>query len=81
MVENMILSMAQRGQITNKLGEPELINILESINKQASANTPKVKVINIINDCLNFFVNYRSLIIFIIIVLSANIYYQAIIIL
>lgn len=44
MVENMIISMAQRGQIPGKLGEPALINILESINQQMSKNSPSVKV-------------------------------------
>ena len=39
MVENMILSMAQRGQLPGKLGESELINILESVNKQISKKT------------------------------------------
>ncbi|XP_058796233.1 programmed cell death protein 5 [Phymastichus coffea] len=43
MVENMIIAMAQRGQIPGKLGEPELINILESINKQTNKSTPTVK--------------------------------------
>ncbi|KAJ8686516.1 hypothetical protein QAD02_022310 [Eretmocerus hayati] len=43
MVENMILAMAQRGQIPGKLGEPELINILESINKQTSKKPSTVK--------------------------------------
>ncbi|CAB0038448.1 unnamed protein product [Trichogramma brassicae] len=44
MVENMICAMAQRGQIANKIGEKELISILESINRQTSSTTSKVKV-------------------------------------
>ncbi|XP_014220004.1 programmed cell death protein 5 [Copidosoma floridanum] len=43
MVENMILAMANRGQISSKLGESELIKILESINKQTTQKTPVVK--------------------------------------
>ncbi|KAL7291386.1 programmed cell death protein 5 [Trichogramma pretiosum] len=43
MVENMICAMAQRGQIANKIGEKELISILESINRQTSSTTSKVK--------------------------------------
>lgn len=43
MVENMLLRMAQTGQIMGKLGENELINILESINQQ-TAKTTTVKV-------------------------------------
>jgi programmed cell death protein 5 len=44
MVENMIVSMGQKGQIIGKLGEKELINILENINKQTSKKTTSVKV-------------------------------------
>lgn len=44
MVENMILSMAQRGQIQGKMSEEQLISILESINKQTAKKTPTVKV-------------------------------------
>jgi len=43
MVENMIIAMAQRGQISGKLGEQALINILESINKQTTKAAPVVK--------------------------------------
>ncbi|XP_001602438.1 programmed cell death protein 5 [Nasonia vitripennis] len=43
MVENMILSMAQRGQLSGKLGEQQLISILESINKQTSKKATTVK--------------------------------------
>ncbi|XP_017877396.1 programmed cell death protein 5 [Ceratina calcarata] len=39
MVENMILSMAQRGQLPGKLGEKELISLLESINQQTQKET------------------------------------------
>ncbi|XP_011505007.1 PREDICTED: programmed cell death protein 5 [Ceratosolen solmsi marchali] len=43
MVENMIVSMAQKGQLMGRLGEKELINILESINKQTSKKSVSVK--------------------------------------
>lgn len=39
MVENMIINMAQRGQLPGKLGEKELINLLESINQQTKQKT------------------------------------------
>ncbi|XP_034189692.1 programmed cell death 5 [Osmia lignaria lignaria] len=39
MVEDMLLSMAQRGQLPGKLGEKELINLLESINQQTQQRT------------------------------------------
>lgn len=39
MVENMILSMAQRGQLPGKLGEKELISLLESVNQQTQRKT------------------------------------------
>ncbi|XP_075225056.1 programmed cell death 5 [Lycorma delicatula] len=39
MVENMLLRMAQTGQIMGKLGENELINILQSINQQTTKTT------------------------------------------
>ncbi|XP_076247342.1 programmed cell death 5 [Calliopsis andreniformis] len=39
MVESMILSMAQRGQLPGKLGEKELIDLLESVNKQTQRKT------------------------------------------
>lgn len=39
MVEDMILNMAKRGQLPGKLGEKELINLLESINQQTQQKT------------------------------------------
>ncbi|XP_071566780.1 programmed cell death protein 5 [Temnothorax nylanderi] len=39
MVEEMLLSMAQRGQLPGKLGEKELINLLESVNQQTQKRT------------------------------------------
>ncbi|XP_034947125.1 programmed cell death protein 5 [Chelonus insularis] len=39
MVEEMLVSMAQRGQLPGKLGEKELINILESVNQQTQKTT------------------------------------------
>lgn len=45
MVENMLISMAQRGQIMGKMDEDELIGILEKISEQTNRQT-KVKVSN-----------------------------------
>ncbi|XP_006612398.1 programmed cell death protein 5 [Apis dorsata] len=39
MVEDMILNMAQRGQLPGKLGEKELISLLESVNQQTQRKT------------------------------------------
>ncbi|XP_003403349.1 programmed cell death protein 5 [Bombus affinis] len=39
MIEDMILNMAQRGQLPAKLGEKELINLLESVNQQTQRKT------------------------------------------
>ncbi|XP_057328382.1 programmed cell death protein 5 [Microplitis mediator] len=39
MVEEMLVSMAQRRQLTGKLGEKELISILESVNQQTQKTT------------------------------------------
>lgn len=39
MVEGMLVSMAQRGQLPGKLGEADLINLLESVNKQTQKTT------------------------------------------
>jgi programmed cell death protein 5 len=39
LVENMLLQMAHRGQIMSKLGESELINILEKVSEQMQHNT------------------------------------------
>nr|XP_033330498.1 programmed cell death protein 5 [Megalopta genalis] len=39
MVEDMILSMAQQGRLPGKLGEKELINLLESVNQQTQRKT------------------------------------------
>lgn len=43
MVENMIVRMAQTGQICTKIGETELINILENVNSQLPQNKTSVK--------------------------------------
>lgn len=43
MVENMICRMAQTGQIRNKITEPELIQLLESLNQQMPKSTSTVK--------------------------------------
>lgn len=39
MVENMLLQMAQTGQLSGRIGEPELIRILENVNRQTSKTT------------------------------------------
>ncbi|KAG5309111.1 PDCD5 protein, partial [Pseudoatta argentina] len=39
MVEEMLLNMAQRGQLPGKLGEKELINLLENVNQQTQKKT------------------------------------------
>ncbi|CAH0546274.1 unnamed protein product [Brassicogethes aeneus] len=43
MVENMLVRMAQSGQICTKIGETELIGLLENVNSQLSQNKPSVK--------------------------------------
>lgn len=43
MVENMICRMAQTGQIQNKVSEPDLIQLLESLNQQMPKSTSTVK--------------------------------------
>ncbi|XP_049874520.1 programmed cell death protein 5 [Pectinophora gossypiella] len=43
MVENMICRMAQMGQVRNKISEPELIQMLESINQQMPKSSSTVK--------------------------------------
>lgn len=45
MVESMLMSMAQRGQLPGRLGEKELISLLESVNQQTQKTTT-VKVYN-----------------------------------
>lgn len=44
MVENMLLRMAQSGQIVNKLGEDELISLLEQVNSQMQSQERKTTV-------------------------------------
>lgn len=39
MVEDIIIGMAQRGQIGGKMGEKELINILEMVNERTQKTT------------------------------------------
>ncbi|CAK9801549.1 Programmed cell death protein 5 [Anthophora quadrimaculata] len=39
MVEDMILNMAQCGQLPGKLGEKELISLLESVNQRTQRKT------------------------------------------
>lgn len=44
MVENMILNLAQTGQIGNKLSDSEFKKILESINQRMPRSTSGIKV-------------------------------------
>lgn len=55
MVENMLLRMAQSGQIVNKLGEDELIGLLEQVNSQMQSQERKttVKVNDVDHDYSN----------------------------
>ncbi|XP_020298820.1 programmed cell death protein 5 [Pseudomyrmex gracilis] len=39
MIEEMIINMAQRNQLPGKLGEKELISLLETINQQTQKKT------------------------------------------
>ncbi|XP_011876346.1 PREDICTED: programmed cell death protein 5 [Vollenhovia emeryi] len=39
MVEEMLLNMAQRGQLPGKLGEKQLIDLLENVNQQTQRKT------------------------------------------
>lgn len=48
MVEEMLVNMAQRGQLPGKLGEKELISLLESVNQQTQKTTT-VKVLLSLN--------------------------------
>ena len=43
MVESMLVRMAQMGQIGKKIGESDLITLLENMNSQMSKNKPTVK--------------------------------------
>ncbi|CAK1556242.1 unnamed protein product [Leptosia nina] len=43
MVENMICRMAQMGQLSTKISEQELIQLLESVNQQMPKSTSTVK--------------------------------------
>lgn len=51
MVEEMLVNMAQRGQIAGKLGEKELISLLESVNQQTQRKTT-VKVSAVCTLCV-----------------------------
>ncbi|XP_065914998.1 programmed cell death protein 5-like [Dysidea avara] len=39
MVENMLIQMAKTGQISSKLGEPQLISLLERVSQQTQKKT------------------------------------------
>lgn len=39
MIEGLILNMAQRGQLSSKLGEKELISLIENVNQQTQRKT------------------------------------------
>ncbi|KAK5642652.1 hypothetical protein RI129_008819 [Pyrocoelia pectoralis] len=43
MVESMLIRMAQMGQIGQKIGESDLITLLENMNSQMSQKLPSVK--------------------------------------
>ncbi|RZC39796.1 programmed cell death protein 5 [Asbolus verrucosus] len=43
MVENMLIRMAQTGQICSKIGETELITLLENVNAQTQHKPSSVK--------------------------------------
>lgn len=43
MVENMICRMAQMGQLSTKISEQELIQLLESLNQQMPKSSSTVK--------------------------------------
>jgi len=43
MVESMLIRMAQMGQIGKKIGESDLIGLLENVNSQMPQNKPTVK--------------------------------------
>ncbi|XP_038206179.1 programmed cell death protein 5 isoform X2 [Zerene cesonia] len=43
MVENMICRMAQMGQLSTKISEQELIQLLESVNQQMPKSSSTVK--------------------------------------
>ncbi|XP_022199317.1 programmed cell death protein 5 [Nilaparvata lugens] len=43
MVENMLLRMAQTGQLRGRLGENDLIKLLENVNQQLQPKTTTVK--------------------------------------
>lgn len=44
MVENLIINMAQRGQIGGKLDDSQFVQLLESLNQQMSRSTSSGKV-------------------------------------
>lgn len=46
MVENMLINMARMGQVRGKLGEKDLVGLLEQINEKISKTT-KVKVLQL----------------------------------
>lgn len=43
MIENMLIRMAQTGQIRGKIGESQLIELLESVNSQLPQSQTSVK--------------------------------------
>lgn len=43
MVEGMLVRMAQTGQLRSKIGEAELIELLENVNQQMGSSKPAVK--------------------------------------
>jgi len=44
-VENLLVNMARSGQLRQKLGETELIGLLEQVSQRSQQKTTSVKVI------------------------------------
>jgi programmed cell death protein 5 len=44
MVENLIINMAQRGQVGGKLDDKQFVSLLESVNSQMTRSTSGIKV-------------------------------------
>ena len=65
MVEELIVNMARRGQLPGKLGEQELIGLLESVSQQTKKTT-SVKVSNLSLIIKKGTLPYKSLIFFLI---------------
>lgn len=60
MIEEMIVNMAKRGQLPGKLGEQELIGLLESVSEQTKKTTT-IKVRQIFTLKNTYFRDHRIL--------------------